>query len=197
MPGFHNASAPAKHGTEFATSPPPQPHNERSCRDFPPRFPGLWHPTTFLVSARYSSAHPFVGCPASTCPATRHIADGECEGDEEDGSGLVGSSNGSVSILGNVGSDVFIPPTLPPSSSASYKPLCQQHAAIRHQLSCQRLVADPPQICMNAAIALSIIPTLAPASEGAPYVGAHDLYQWTRVWMIQWMTDWLDAPTQP
>ena len=65
-----------------------------------------------------TAAHPFVGCPASTCPATRHIVDGECEGDEEDGSGLVGSSNGSVSILGNVGSDVFIPPT-PPSSPTS------------------------------------------------------------------------------
>ena len=64
------------------------------------------------------------------------------------------------------------------------------------------LVPDPPQIWMNAAISLSIIPTLAPASEArAPYVEARvallDLYQWTRVWMIQWMTDWLAAPTHP
>ena len=29
-----------------------------------------------------TAAHPFVGCPASTCPASRHIADGECEEDE-------------------------------------------------------------------------------------------------------------------
>lgn len=64
------------------------------------------------------------------------------------------------------------------------------------------LVPDPPQIWMNAAISLSIIPTLAPASEArAPYVEARvallDLYQWTRVWMIQWMTDWPAAPTHP
>ena len=26
--------------------------------------------------------------------------------------------------------------------------------------------------------------------------GAHDLYQWMAVRMIQWMTDWLAAPTR-
>ena len=78
----------------------------------------------------------------------RYRADADCEEDEK----AAGEHTVVfVSILGNVGSDVFIPPTHRPSSPASYKPLCQQHAAIRHQLSCQRLVADPPQISMNAA----------------------------------------------
>ena len=74
-------------------------------------FPHVTAPPTHLWAVQPLPVH----------PATRQITDVECEGDEKDGSGqgtqpVVGSS--SVSILGNVGSDVFIPPT-PPSSPAS------------------------------------------------------------------------------
>ena len=89
MPEFHKEAAPTKHGTEFATPPPPLPRR----RDFPPSFQGCG---IRLLSTfpHITAAHPFVGCPASTCRATRQITDGECERDEKDGSGLVGTHSG-------------------------------------------------------------------------------------------------------
>ena len=147
-----------------------------------------------------TAAHPFVGCPASTCRATRQITDGECERDEKDGSGLVGTHSGHRRV--NIGQRRIrrVDPThpRPPPRINHYANNILQYVSI----CLVSLVPDPPQIWMNAAISLSIIPTLAPASEArAPYVEARvallDLYQWTRVWMIQWMTDWMAAPTHP
>ena len=59
---------------------------------------------------------------------------------------VVGSS--SVSILGNVGSDVFIPPTL----LLRINHYANNLLLLQYVTNCLvSLVPDPPQICMNAA----------------------------------------------
>ena len=77
-----------------------------------------------------------MACPACiSCPASRQVADAHDTRMmiiKADPIWSVGTHCWQpVSILGNVGSDLFISPTRPD------KPLCQQHSAIRQQLSCQ------------------------------------------------------------
>ena len=75
----------------------------------------------------------------------RHIADADCEEDEK----AAGEHTVvSVSILGNVGSDVFIPPTL----LLRINHYANNLLLLQYVTNCLvSLVPDPPQICMNAA----------------------------------------------
>ena len=127
-------------------SSPPLAHNERSLQGCGIRLLSLF--------PHIAAAHPFVACPASTCPATRHIADAECEEDEKEDEkkdekkdekedGLVWAHSGGWQQQHwqrvNIGQRRIrrVYPTHPRLSPPTYKPLGQQHAAIRHQLSCQ------------------------------------------------------------
>ena len=119
-----------RHRQNTAPSSPPLPHNERSR--------GFQGCGIRLLSSfpHITAAHPFVGCPASTCPATRHIADAECEEEDEkedEKDGLVGAHSGAACQYWATSDQTCLSDPPPPT----YKPLDQQHAAIRHQLSCQ------------------------------------------------------------